>query len=136
MFRNDLSKATGLRKRRKKKKIFVMKFTGTNVPGGSAFAATAGQGTRGSEALWGGQNLLWIYRPSTAVQTLGQLEPGGCAIPGREEIWPRSSTATVCCVTLNHILTSLCSVEPWGSYEGSSGLGMAILSTSNQESRS
>ena len=56
MFRNDLNKATGLRKRRKKKKIFVMKFTGTNVPGGSAFAATAGQGTRGSEALWGGQN--------------------------------------------------------------------------------
>ena len=65
-----------------------------------------------------------------------KLEPGGCAIPGREEIWPRSSTATVCCVILNHILTSLCSVEPWRSYEGSCGLGMAILSTSNQESRS
>ena len=72
MFRNDLNKATDFRKRRKKKKAFVMKFTGTNVPGGSAFTATAGQGTRGSEALWGGQNVLQIYRPPTAVQTLGQ----------------------------------------------------------------
>lgn len=56
-----------------------------------------------------------------------KLEPGGCAIPGGEETWPRSSAPTVCCVTLNRILTSLCSLSAGVIYQWSLGGFIKVL---------
>ena len=62
-----------------------------------------------------------------------RLELGGRVMPGREEAGPRSGSALVRCVTLDHTLTSLCSfcrshilVKPWGIYQVSSGQGVGI----------
>lgn len=61
-----------------------------------------------------------------------KLEPGGCAIPGREETWPRSSAATsMLCDLGPHSDLSVLSfcrshipVEAWGIYKGSSEQGV------------
>lgn len=59
-FRNNLNKATTFRK----KKAFLMRLTGINVPGSPVFTANAGERARG-------QSVLWIYWLLAAIETLG-----------------------------------------------------------------
>lgn len=55
-----------------------------------------GKASSGSTGRWL-QSRHWV-----------RLELGGCTTPGTEEAWPSFGSVLVCCVTLDHTLTSLC----------------------------
>lgn len=92
-FKNDLNKTTAFREERRKEKS-LCNGVYRNAPGSSAFTATAVQELEGAKLCWENRASSWFAGRGLPSKRWAKLELGGCRVPGREETWPRSGSAS------------------------------------------
>lgn len=105
-----------------------MRFTGTNVPGSSAFPVLLGKELEEVKLCREGKAFSGFTGHMLHSGHWAGLEPEGCVVPCREENWPASGFATsMLCELAPHSDISVLRVcrchmpvAPWWVYKGSS----------------